>query len=159
MRLSRNFTLEEFLVSQTAERHGIDMTPDDLVIHNIQELVDTCLQPLRRQVTSSIYISSGYRPLELNTKIGGSRTSAHITGSAVDFKVSGQTPYDTAKLIEAMDLPYDQVIHEFGKWVHLGIADILRDQELTAYRKDGKTVYTLGIHTISSLQGEGHGNT
>ena len=153
MKLSKNFTLEEFLVSQTAERHGIDMTPSDFVVHNIQELVVTCLQPLRDE-TGPMFISSGFRPLELNGRIGGSKTSAHVLGNAADFKISGQTPYQTAKLIVELGLPYDQVIHEFGRWVHLGIADILRGEELTAYKDDGKTVYTHGIHTIASLTGE-----
>lgn len=150
MQLSKNFTLDEFLVSQTAERHGIDMTPSDFVLHNIQELVTTCLQPLRDE-TGPMFISSGFRPLELNGRIGGSKTSAHIIGNAADLKVSGQTPYETAMLIQELKLPYDQVIMEFGRWVHLGIADILRGEELTAYKKDGKTTYIHGIHKISSL--------
>lgn len=98
-----------------------------------------------------MYISSGYRPLELNTRIGGSKTSAHVEGNAADFTVTKMTPYDTAKLIVAMELPFDQVIHEFGRWVHLGVADILRGEELTAYKKDGKTRYTTGIHRIEDL--------
>lgn len=152
MRLSKNFTLEEFLISQTATRHGIDMTPSDFVKHNLEELCVTCLQPLRDEVGVGIYISSGFRPLELNGRIGGSKTSAHITGSASDFRVTNQTPFETATLIVEMGLPFDQVIQEFGRWVHLGIADILRGEKLTAYKDDGKTVYTHGIHQIADLQ-------
>ena len=152
MKLSKNFTLDEFLVSQTAERHGIDMTPDDEVLHNIQELVTTCLQPLREAAGAGIYISSGFRPLELNGRIGGSKTSAHITGSAADLKVTGQSPYETSRLIVELELPYDQVIHEFGKWTHLGIADLLRGERLTAYKSSGKTAYVTGIRTMTSLQ-------
>jgi zinc D-Ala-D-Ala carboxypeptidase len=145
MRLSKNFTLDEFLVSEYAERHDIDMTPPPEVVENIRLLVQGCLQPLRDEVGAGIYISSGYRPPELNDGIGGSKTSAHMTGSAVDFKVVGQTPFDTCELIVAMDLPFDQVIHEFGRWVHMGVADILRRQQLTAYRSDGKTRYAYSI--------------
>jgi hypothetical protein len=153
MRLSKNFTLEEFLVSQTATRHGIDMTPSDFIRHNLEELCVTCLQPLRDEVGAGIFISSGFRPLELNGRIGGSKTSAHVYGRASDLKVIGQTPFETAILIVEMALPFDQVIMEFGAWVHLGIADILRGEQLTAYKDDGKTVYTKGIHTIESLTG------
>lgn len=152
MILSKNFTLEEFLVSQTASRHGIDMEPSDFIIHNIQELVTTCLQPLRDEAGGGIFISSGFRPAELNSRIGGSKTSAHVLGNAADLKVSGQTPFQTAMLIVEMKLPFDQVIHEFGRWVHLGIADILRGEELTAYKDArNKTRYALGIHTIPDL--------
>jgi len=151
VRLSKNFTLEEFLVSQTATRHGIDMTPPPEIIENLQRLVTGVMQPLRDQVGVGIFISSGFRPLELNTAIGGSKTSEHINGNACDFKVIGQTPYDTASLIVEMELPFDQVIHEFGRWVHCGVRDILRSQQLTAYKKNGNTQYINGILTMESL--------
>ncbi len=151
MRLSKNFTLDEFLVSQTATRHGIDMTPPPEVIDNLQRLVTGCLQPLRDEVGVGIFISSGFRPLELNTRIGGSKTSAHVRGDASDLKVIGQAPFDTCELIVAMDLPFDQVIQEFGRWVHLGVADVLRGEQLTAYKKDGKTRYVTGILRMEDL--------
>jgi len=151
MRLSKNFTLEEFLVSQTAERRGINMTPPDEVVDNLRDLVTSCLQPLRDEVNAGIFISSGFRPLELNGVIGGSASSEHINGNAADLKVSGQSPFDTCELIVAMELPFDQVIHEFARWVHLGVRDILRAQQLTAYRKDGKTRYATGIQRIEDL--------
>ena len=144
MKLSKNFTLEEFLISQTAERHGIDMTPPDWVVDNLQRLVSGCLQPLRDEA-GPIFISSGFRPPELNEKIGGSKTSAHMTGDAADLKVIKQTPFETCELIVAMDLPFDQVIHEFGRWVHLGVADILRLEQLSAYKDAGRTRYIHGI--------------
>ena len=152
MRLSKNFTLEEFLRSQTAERNDIDMTPSQEIIDNLHRLVNGCLQPLRDEAEAGIYISSGYRPLALNTRIGGSATSEHVNGNAADFTVTGQTPNQTAELIVEMELPFDQVIHEFGKWVHLGVRDILRTQQLTAYRKDGKTRYVPGILRMEELQ-------
>ena len=151
MRLSRNFTLEEFTRSQTAERNGIDMTPPPEIIDNLRLLIKACMQPLRDEVNAGIYISSGWRPLELNTKIGGSATSEHVNGNACDFSVTRMTPYDTAKLIVEMELPFDQVIHEFGRWVHLGVRDILRAQQLTAHRKDGRTRYVPGILTMEEL--------
>lgn len=147
-KLSKNFTLEEFLVSQTAERNDIDMTPPPEVVENLQRLVTTCMQPLRDRVRRSIFISSGYRPEMLNVLIGGSKTSQHRFGRACDFKVVRQTPYDTVKLVQEMELPFDQVIHEFGRWVHLGIAEEPRSQVLTAGRMDGKTVYLPGLESM-----------
>jgi hypothetical protein len=147
-RISKNFTLEEFLLSGYAARHDIDMTPSEEIEQNIRNFVSSCLQPLRDEVNSPISITSGYRPLELNIGIGGSKTSAHVNGDAADFTVHGQTPYDTAKLIEHMDLPYDQVIHEFGAWVHMGVGHTLRNQELTAHKHNGKTRYVNGILTL-----------
>jgi len=120
MKLSTNFSLSEFLVSQTAERFGIDMTPTELVMNNLQRLVSSCLQPLRDE-TGPIFISSGFRPFELNSKIGGSTTSAHVLGNAADLIVTKQTPFSTCELMVALELPFDQVIHEFGRWTHIGI--------------------------------------
>jgi len=151
MRLSKNFTLEEFLLSQTAERNGIDMTPPPEVIENLQALVHSCMQPLRDEVLAPIAISSGYRPLELNTKIGGSKTSEHINGNACDFTIARMTPFQTAELVVAMDLPFDQIILEFSRWTHLGVRDILRSQQLTAHRKDGRTQYVPGIIRMEDL--------
>jgi len=151
LRLSKNFTLDEFLISQTATRQGIDMTPPQHVIENLQRLVTGCLQPLRDE-TGPIFISSGFRPMELNDAIGGSKTSAHMRGDAADLKVINQTPYETAELIVELRLPFDQVIHEFGRWVHIGVSDMLRGEKLTAYKKEGKTRYINGIMRIEDLQ-------
>jgi len=151
MRLSKSFKLEEFLRSQTAERNGIDMEPDDEVIENLQTLVDTCLQPLRDSLGSVIYISSGYRPRILNTLIGGSLKSAHMTGSAADFIAVGYTPLEVCSRVVELELPIDQIINEFAKWSHLGISDSPRGQKLTAYRRKGKTRYALGLSVVSEL--------
>ena len=150
MRLSKNFSLHEFTRSQTAERFGIDMTPSDEVIENIQRLVTGCLQPLRDE-GGPINISSGFRPLELNTRIGGSKTSAHIDGDAADFTVTKMTPFEVCELVVAMELPFDQIIHEFGRWSHLGVADVLRAEQLTAYRKNGRVLYRHGIIRMENL--------
>lgn len=152
MKLSKNFSLEEFLVSQTAVRHGLDMTPPEHVIENLQRLVTTGLQPLRDHVGAGIYINSGYRPPDLNSLIGGSRTSEHMNGNAADIRVTGWPPYEAAQLIVELGLPFDQVIQEFGSWVHWGMADILRSEQLTAYKDArNKTRYANGIHRIPDL--------
>ena len=143
--LTENFSLEEFLVSQTAARHGIEMTPPQSVIDNLKHLCVTVLQPLRNEVNESIRISSGYRPPELNDIIGGSKTSAHRFGRAADFTVKGLTPFETVELIIDMELVYDQVIHEFGQWVHVGIAALPRHEVLTAVRENGETRYLRGL--------------
>ena len=149
MMLSRNFSLDEFLVSETAYRHGIDMTPPQVVIDNIQSLVTTCLQPIRDAAESPLIITSGYRPEQLNDIINGSKTSAHRFGRAADFTVIGLSPFELCQLILSLDLVYDQLIHEFGRWVHLGIAeDLPRHQNLTALNDNGHTRYIAGIQEV-----------
>lgn len=145
MRLSEHFTLDELLASQTATRHGIDMTPDDEVLENLSVLVVDFLEPLRVEVDSPMIITSGFRPPELNTRIGGSPTSAHRFGRAADFHVVGMTPFAVAESAFAIGLKYDQLILEFFKWVHLGTAVDPREQELTATHVDGKVHYEPGL--------------
>lgn len=151
MKLSKNFTLEEFLVSQTAARHGIDMTPPEDVLENLQTLVTTCLQPLRESLGSSIQVTSGYRPPVLNMLIKGSSTSAHMHGRASDLRATGYTPLEVCQRVIDLGLPFDQIIHEFGSWSHLGIAEDPRAEALTAYRYRGKTNYAWGVVPISTF--------
>lgn len=151
MKLTTNFSLYEFLRSQTAARHDINMDPPVDVTDNLRRLCVDILQPLREAAGRPITISSGYRPPKLNELIGGSTTSAHMDGRAADLIIEGLSPLEVSQMIRAMELPYDQVIHEFGQWVHVGIPreeDEARLQELTAFRVDGATRYDLGLRSV-----------
>ncbi len=150
-RISTNFTLEEFLVSQTAVRHGIDMTPSLEIEANIRRLVFEIMQPLR-DIAGPLLISSGYRPEDLNSLIGGSKTSAHRFGCAADFRSNNHSPLDLCKMIVDLVLPFDQVIHEFGHWVHVGIRwddQPIRKQMLTAHKEGTSTVYSPGLLEVN----------
>ena len=158
IQLSKNFYLDEFTRSQTAERHGIDMDVPvgSPVFVSLERLCYTILQPVR-DALGPVNISSGYRPLELNKLIGGSLTSQHRFGEAADFTVVGHTPLEVCNWIaDNLPLVYHQLIHEFGRWVHASI--VLggrgpRRQQLTAYKRPGekKTLYADGLHEIESL--------
>ncbi len=92
MPLSSNFTLGEFLRSNTAER-DYDLkkeqeNPSDTIIESLQHLVDVCLQPIREKFGYPIRINSGYRCPLLNKLVGGSATSQHCKGEAADVDVS-----------------------------------------------------------------------
>jgi len=117
MKLSNNFSLSEFTDSNTAERRGIDNSPTAEHIHNMVALCENVLQPLRERIGKSIRVSSGYRSEALNDAIGGSKTSEHSKGMAADIKLivngenQSQILYNT---ILAMDIPFRQMIWEFG---------------------------------------------
>ena len=148
MKLTANFALHEFLRSQTAARHGISMDPPIEVIDNLRRLCVDILQPLRENLGVPISISSGFRPKELNDLIGGSTTSAHMDGRAADLIVEGIRPLYVAQSIETLELHYDQLIHEFREWVHVGISpeDVdIRLQTLTATRGPQGVIYELGL--------------
>lgn len=122
MRLSPHFTLEEMIHSDYAARHGLDNTPGGVVIGNLQRTCDM-LESVRVLCGNRpIHVSSGYRGPDLNAAIGGSRTSAHMDGRAADFVVPGLSVRDVVERIIKAGFDYDQVIYEFGRWIHLGIA-------------------------------------
>ena len=154
-RLSPHFSLDEFTRSQTASRRGIDnrVEPGSTIHTHLTALCRLLLQPIRDGL-GPVHITSGYRSPNLNAAIGGSSTSQHADGLAADIVVSGYSPLEVCRWVVRNNLPYDQLIHEFGRWVHLSIAaagDARRGEQLTAYKAEGKTVYSPGIHPIEAL--------
>jgi len=121
MQLTRHFTLEEFSVSEVALREGIDNAPPPEVVANLLRLA-RLLEKVRVVLKKPMRITSGFRCPELNARIGGSKTSAHLDGRAADFICPAfGTPYAVAKKIAAARLGYDQMIHEYGRWVHIAV--------------------------------------
>jgi hypothetical protein len=150
MKLSKNFSLAEFTESNTAIRNGIDNNPTAEHIHNLVELCENVLQPLRDRIGSSIRVTSGYRSEALNKAIGGSKTSDHSHGRAADIKlvINGVNISDELYHgIKAMGVPFKQLIWEFGdddtpQWVHIAFdKDNNKMQCLKAYKENGKTKY------------------
>lgn len=147
MKLTAHFQLDEFTRSQTATRLGIDNTPPESVMVNLQRLAEA-LERIRSALGGkAIHITSGYRCPDLNARIGGSKTSAHMDGRAADFVVRGMTPLQAARKILAAGITLDQIIYE-GDWVHVGIprvAEPSRGDVLTARFDGGRVRYERGI--------------
>lgn len=150
MRLSDNFTLAELVKSQTAERCGIDNTPDKEHIENLQKLCDNVLQPVRDYFQKPVTISSGYRSPKLSQKIGSSSRSQHCKGQAADFEVPGISNKELADFINE-NLSFDQVILEFynpdeinSGWVHASYVGERNRSEYLLAEKDenGKVRYS-----------------
>lgn len=109
MRISKNFTFEEFTASDTAKAEGIiNQVTDFDTRDNIISLVKEVLQPLRDAVGKPLHINSGYRSAELNKRVGGVPTSQHCKGEAAD--VSGASAYTLAKTAVELGLTFDQCI-------------------------------------------------
>ena len=146
MKLSKNFALSEITHSNTAKRLGIDNEPTEVHLQNMQHLVDNLIQPLRDSI-GPIRISSGYRNPSLNRAIGGSSSSQHCKGEALDIqfwqmgKMMNKLIYEW---ILDSGLEFDQMINEFDfAWIHISLkAKDNRKQVLEAYKdKDGDTKY------------------
>ena len=140
MKLTENFDLSEFVVSQEAARRGIDNTPPDDVLECLYQLAQA-LEEVRARLGQPITVTSGYRCPELNAAVGGAATSAHVFGFAADLICPRfGSPLTVARAISTMPgFRYDQVIHEFGTpdgggWTHLSIDPRYRMQTLTIDR-------------------------
>jgi hypothetical protein len=130
-RISKNFTLEELLASDTAKAKGIKNVPGTQEVCALCALVINILQPLRDAMGEPIKIGSGYRSLALNKAVGGVANSQHMKGEAADLcidgdKIKGKRWFDWIKA----HCEYDQIIWEHNAkgnyWVHV------------SFRADGK---------------------
>lgn len=145
MQLTEHFSLGEMTLSQTAARRGLDNTPDPRSLENLRALCGELLEPIRLHFEEVVSISSGYRGPELNAAIGGAKGSQHMTGQAADFNVDG---YSVAEIFDWLrttsNLDYDQIIDEFGEWIHISYrADGgNRGVALRARRFDGRVAYS-----------------
>jgi hypothetical protein len=129
MNLTNNFTLEELTVSQEAIRKGLDNTPGKGILSNLINTAEN--MELVRNVLNGhpIIVTSGYRSPEVNAAVGGSKTSQHTKGQAVDFTCPKYgTPREIVRAIKNAGIKYDQLILEFDRWVHISFSDNNRDQ-------------------------------
>lgn len=150
MHLTEHFSLDEFLISQTATRLGIDNSPTPEIVERLTRVAQV-LEKVRDHFGKPVLVSSGYRSPALNAAVpGSSKTSAHSHGLAADFTVQGIPNHDVCAWIgeHVEELDVDQIIYEFGAtgWVHVGLADKPRHQLLSAVRGEGgKTAYVQGF--------------
>jgi zinc D-Ala-D-Ala carboxypeptidase len=143
----REVSLKELLFSETATRLGIDNTPTDQVLINLQTLIYKVIEPIINQF-GDIKITSGYRSPALCKAIGSSLTSQHTLGMAVDCEVVGVPNKELADWCVS-HLEFDQCILEFWKpeeansgWVHISYnKGNNRKMYLRAYKANGRTVY------------------
>lgn len=150
MKLSKNLSLSEFVRSNTAKRRGIDNTPKGEHLDAAKTLAETIFQPIREHFATPIFISSGYRSAALNEAIGGSKTSQHSKGEAIDIDMDGRRGPDNEDVFYFIkdNLDFDQLIWEFGTderpdWVHVSYNydGAQRGQILVAKRNSKGKVY------------------
>lgn len=145
-RLSAHFTLAELTASNTAARKGIPNIAPPEIVDTLTLTADRMEKVRALLGNKPIRILSGYRSPAVNKVVGGSKNSAHMTGHAIDFTCEGfGTPAQVAAYLSQHLTAYDQIIQEFGQWVHIGFGPGRRMQRLTAKKVGGRTVYVQGI--------------
>lgn len=134
--VSKNFSYSEFTKSDTAARKHIQNEITTFEVRdNIKALVDNLLQPLRDAWDAPLFINSGYRCPELNEAVGGVPTSQHVLGMAADVGCSN--PYELAKLVKKLRLPFDQM-GLYPTFVHLSYRDDGENRGQIFYSKNYK---------------------
>jgi len=149
-KLTEHFTVEELTASATAKAKGIANVPTPEHLANMKYCCEKILEPVRAHFGKPVKINSSYRCPALNVAVGGSKTSQHVNGQAIDFEIMGISNKIVADWI-ADNLEFDQVILEFyvegdknSGWVHASIKKEGRNrkQKLIA-RKNGKATQYL----------------
>lgn len=147
-KISKYLTLLECVKSETASRLGIINMPGANEIRAMIFVATNVFDKVREFVGGPLFASSFFRCPELNGSIGGSKTSQHMKGEAIDIdadRFGGKTNKEIFDFIRK-NLPFDQMIWEFGSdqnpdWVHVSLCETPsknRREILRAYRDPNK---------------------
>ena len=149
--ISKHVSYKEGVYSMTATRRGIDNVPNDEQLSNMELIAEKIFEPLRKYVGGPIKINSFFRCPKLNKAIGGSKTSQHCKGLAMDIDdtfevVANSDMYNYIK----NNLDFDQLIWEFGdddnpNWLHVSYVskEDNRNRCLRASKSGGTTLYSV----------------
>lgn len=147
--LSKYVNLSEVVTSVTAKRNGVDNTPNQAQKEALKLVCEMVFDKVREHFNVPIHIASGFRCEKLNTLVGGSKTSQHRVGEALDIdadrygKITNKQIFDYIR----QNLHFDQMIWEFGtnenpEWVHVSYrAKGNRNSCIRAKKVNGKTIY------------------
>jgi hypothetical protein len=143
MQLSAHFSLEEMTRSETAVRKGLNNSCPAALVSTLKRTAER-MEAVRNVLGDvPLRVFSGYRSPEVNRAVGGAKVSAHTLAFAVDFIKPGQSIAETIDRLRNSPLIFDQLIDEFGAWVHISFDPRSRRQVMTARKVDKKTVYSL----------------
>lgn len=114
-----------------ADRRGIDNNPPDDILLHMQDAAKG-MEQVRKMLGHPIHVNSWYRCPRLNEAVGGVDNSAHTTGYAIDFVCPAYgSILEVCRAVRNSDILFDQLIWEYGRWVHLSFAPTYRMQVLT----------------------------
>lgn len=144
--ISAHISYKEATESSTARQFLIKNVPNECQLANMKLVAEKVFEPLRAFMGQPIRVTSFFRSRKLNIKIGGSATSQHCEGKAIDLDTDGRNKemFDYIK----DNLEFDQLIWEHGtdtnpEWVHVSFsASGNRRDVLKAKRIGFRTVYS-----------------
>lgn len=102
------------------------------------------LDRLRDYMGSAVIVTSGFRSPEVNARVGGSKTSAHLQGLAADIVPRSRTQEDFKRMLAYLAplaelKSVDQIIvyrnGDTVKWIHVGLKeDSLKNRGQVIYK-------------------------
>lgn len=125
--ISKHISYSEATTSRTAKKYGLDNTPNQQQLSAMKKVAEKIFEPLREHFNTPIYISSFFRSKDVNKKLGGSKTSQHLSGEAIDIdahvfgKITNKDIFDYI----LNNLQFDQLISEYPdkngepSWIHV----------------------------------------
>ena len=153
-KISKHVSYKEGVRSRTADRRGLDNTPNESQLKCMKDIAEGLFEPLREWVGGPIKINSFFRGEPVNTAIGGSKYSQHMKGQAIDIDdtFGHKTNAEMYHYIKD-NLDFDQLIWEFGddknpNWIHVSYVTHRENRKkLTIAKKvNGKTKYIHEAH-------------
>lgn len=125
--LSPHFTLAELTTTTT----GIANNPNATELKRLTATAQA-MEAVRKLLGHPIRVNSGFRSAAVNRAVGGSPTSAHALGYAVDFICPAfGDPMAICRAIAASGIKFDQLIMEKNRWVHISFDPRMRQQVLS----------------------------
>ena len=120
MQLTPHFSLNELTRSDTAKRLDIRNEPNDVQIANLHTLAEGLEQVRTKLNSNPIWVTSGFRSMDLNRVIKSKDTSYHTYGLASDFTCPGYGDVpQVMRTLANSSIEFDQLILEHGSWIHI----------------------------------------
>lgn len=129
--ISKYFTWQEAITSAKATEikdpnlPSIEQTKHILIAASNLDLI--------REKVGPINVLSWYRSPTTNRAVGGATNSAHMDGWAIDCYSNTLTPLELCEIASKSGVVFDQIIHEYGKWMHISFHPDSRGQLLTKF--------------------------
>jgi hypothetical protein len=125
-KISNNISYTEATKSRTATKFNIINIPNKETVERMKYVANEIFEPLREHFGVPIAITSFYRSKKLNKSLGGSSTSEHVYGSAIDLDADVMGMVTNKQLFNWIknNCEFNQLIWEFGTdkepaWIHV----------------------------------------
>ena len=143
--ISKHISYKEATYSNYAKKHKIENKPNEEQLENMKLIAEKVFEPLREWVGGPIRVNSFFRSKQLNEGIGGSKTSSHLKGQAIDITSMGlKSNLEMFNYIKD-NLEFDQLIWEYGKrnpkWLHVSFNSVKNRKQVLIIKEVGNYKY------------------